>query len=128
MKLKASLVFLSLAIIIFSGCGFLGKKKADFRGTWESSYGDLTMSQKNGKIIGFYTSNSGQLEGTVNADTLEFRWWEGIEKGKPYQEASSRGEGYFVMSPDGKTFSGYWGYGENLDLQSLSGNWTGTRK
>jgi hypothetical protein len=61
-----------------------------------------------------YGGGQGQLRGVVDGDVLLFGW----------QEGSATGRGRLVSAPDGTSFSGSWGYGED---EAGGGQWGGTR-
>jgi Peptidase U49 len=61
-----------------------------------------------------YGGGQGQLRGVVEGDVLRFSW----------EEGSVTGRGRLVVAPDGTSFSGSWGYGDD---DAGGGAWGGTR-
>jgi hypothetical protein len=61
-----------------------------------------------------YGGGQGQLHGVIDGDVLLFSW----------QEGSAMGRGRLVSAPDGTSFSGSWGYGDD---EAGGGQWGGTR-
>lgn len=96
----------------------------DFTGVWDSpEWGEMILGQSYNMVAGIYAYNGGQIEGTVEGQTLWFRWWEGTDYGEPYEHAApgSRGDGYLVLSDGGQGFSGKWRYEGS---SSWNGTWT----
>jgi hypothetical protein len=129
-------VFLIIGMVLF-GCNFLqravttekpGTNTAGLTGMWESQeWGQTQLTQEGNKVRGTYIYHDGQIEGTINGQRIEFRWWEGVAIGQPYESAdpASRGDGYFDVSKDGKTLTGKWRYEGSSEW---SGDWNMTRK
>ncbi len=57
-----------------------------------------------------YQDQAGYVQGSLDGRLLRFRWWENVEIGQPYSQAdkSSRGDGYFTLSEDGRSLKGEW--------------------
>lgn len=73
---------------------------SDFSGDWFTTFGPMTVSQRQAKVQGVYQMNGQEctLSGTITEDgMLRFR----------YQEPVIAGEGWFVLHRFGK-FSGRW--------------------
>jgi hypothetical protein len=90
-------------------------KAPSFVGTWETTFGPMTLAEKDGKLSGYYQTGSqkNEITGTVKDRTFTFT----------YTEPGVTGEGEFVLAADGASFTGKWrpeGAGE-------WGVWTGTR-
>ena len=62
----------------------------------------MTLTQTGTDVAGKYEYNSGTIAGTVPGTTLTGGWTE--------NNGDSKGPIEFVISADGKTFSGWWGY------------------
>lgn len=90
--------------------------RANFGGTWETTYGTMQLTQKGSKVTGGYSTNGGQIMGDVMDNKLQFVWQE---------TNGSSGFGTFTLSEDGSKFSGPWF--SNSDPRTPSGTWTGTR-
>jgi hypothetical protein len=86
-------------------------------GQWKTNWGDMTLTQTGAKVTGTYTFDSGKIEGTVSGNTLTGTWSESPS----YAPPRDAGEVEFVMSADGKSFSGKWRYGSEGDW----GGWDG---
>jgi hypothetical protein len=92
---------------------------ADFTGTWETTYGPLTLTQEeNGTVQGYYTMGGlCSVRGRVNpSGRLVFE----------YVEPSASGEGWFDLSVDGSSFSGEWKAEGSSSWSSWEGYRTGS--
>ena len=89
-------------------------------GTWNSSFGDLTLSQNGNTVSGTYTADNGKISGTLNGHTFTGRWSEA----PTYSGPNDAGPVKFEFSDNWSSFSGKWGY----EGKSLSGNWAGSKK
>jgi len=96
---------------------FAGSSRADdtFAGSWETTFGRMKLTQDGDKVSGFYEMEGRRcsIEGKLERKRFVFS----------YREPNARGEGYFDLSADGRSFAGKWrenGEGEYSD-------WTGTR-
>ncbi len=68
-----------------------------FAGDWDTDFGVLSLRLDRTRILGDYPS--GKLRGEIRDDgNLVFT----------YRDPSERGEGWFRLAADGKTFSGKW--------------------
>lgn len=76
-------------------------------GDWSTNWGDMTLTQTGSKVTGTYTHDQGKISGTVSGNTLTGTWSEDPS----YSPPSDAGEVEFVMSEDGKSFTGKWRYG-----------------
>ena len=87
---------------------------ATWTGTWNSSYGDLKLTQQGSSVTGsyFWAGGPGSLSGTVSGQTLTGR----------FGDPSGTGPMEFTMSTDGLSFTGAWSYDKGGN-----GTWTGTR-
>jgi hypothetical protein len=74
--------------------------ESNFAGTWETTYGLMTLRQDGTRVKGTYVSDgvTNSIEGRVEKGKLTFR----------YQEPGVRGEGYFELAADGQSFTGKW--------------------
>jgi len=91
--------------------------------TWQADVHDIpmTLTQTGTTVAGTYDYNSGTITGTVTGTTLKGVWTE--------DNGQSKGPIEFVISADGKTFSGWWGY-ETDDFAAIKKEapaWTGKR-
>jgi hypothetical protein len=104
----------ALPAVVLLFCAASVHAEEVFTGTWETTFGALTMTQKGKKVTGTYYDGKAKLEGTVSEGKLTFN----------YQEKKEGGEGEFTLSRNGKTFTGRYrvaGTKKWLD-------WNGTRK
>ena len=87
---------------------------ASWSGSWDTTYGKLTLVQTGDQVNGTYDGyGGGKITGRMTGNTLEFEW----------EDSSGKGLGAFVMSADGASFEG--GYGDTTSRTSR-GAWTGT--
>ncbi len=130
------MVSLIIGMLLF-GCNLLQQavtqekpeaRGIDLTGTWESpEWGQTQLTQEGNKVRGTYVYHDGQIEGTIDGQRIEFRWWEGVVVGQPYESAdpASRGDGYFNVSSDGKTLTGQWRYEGSSEW---AGDWNMKKK
>src|SRR5262245_587442 len=71
-----------------------------FAGTWETTYGLMTLTQEGAQAKGFYLLGGKRctIEGQVEKAKLTFR----------YQEPDAKGTGWFELAADGGSFTGRW--------------------
>lgn len=86
-------------------------------GEWDTNWGDMVLTQTGSKVTGSYTYDNGRIDGTVSGNVLSGTWSEAPSYAPPHDA----GEVEFVMSDDGKSFTGKWRYGSEGDW----GNWEG---
>lgn len=88
---------------------------ASFSGRWYSNFGDMRLTQKaDGYTRGeFDYKSGGSVEGKVVGGVFIFDW---IQFGD-FQVGRREvfGKAYLVISDDGLTAEGKWGYGDNYD-------------
>jgi len=90
---------------------------ADFTGRFLTNWGALELKQNGKKVTGSYVVPApGEIEGTVDGDTLTYKWW---------QSNGVWGKGVFKIQDGGKKISGTWGRGIS---QSDGGTWEGERQ
>jgi len=76
-------------------------------GTWRSTYGEMTLSQRRGKVTGSYRYAGGSsIKGEVVGGCFIFR----------YTEPGATGQGFFAVDPSGSLMKGEW-------LQDGSSHW-----
>lgn len=93
---------------------------SNWTGTWNTNYGKLVMERDGDWVIGAYEHNKGKLVGVIKGNTLVGTWSEAPSYNKP----DNAGEFEFIISADGKTFSGKWRRGSSVDWIS---DWKGVR-
>jgi hypothetical protein len=92
-----------------------------FGGTWKSSFGTITVTQKGSRISGEYTHDKGKIEGTLEGNMIRGQWSESPS----YQPPKDAGDFEFTMAADGNSFQGKWRYG--FDSGSWRSGWNGER-
>jgi len=97
--------------------------QANFSGIWETSYGRMVLSQQGNQVMGLYKNNGGKIVGNVVGNKLQGQWQETLLRQETLLNLSSSGEMEFLMSEDGRSFSGQW---RNFDSSDWT-NWTGSR-
>jgi hypothetical protein len=91
-------------------------------GTWNTSFGMMTLTQNGSNVTGSYTNDSGKIEGTLEGNILLGSWSE-----RPsYKPPHDAGDIEFTFSEDGRSFTGTWRYG--FDKQTWNGKWRGTKE
>lgn len=97
---------------------------ASFSGLWYSNFGDLTLTQKpDGQTRGeFDFKTGGAVEGRVEGGVFIFSWVQYGDFQVGRREVSGRA--YLVISDDGLSAQGKWGYGDNYEG---GGIWTATK-
>lgn len=94
----------------------LAASAQDFSGTWETTYGEMTLTQKDSEVRGTYQMGvqTSTIGGKVEKTRLTFT----------YQESDTKGEGWFELSADGQEFQGQWREKDHEAWQP----WIGKRK
>jgi hypothetical protein len=88
----------------------------DYTGRWLTTFGPMELTQSGSQVRGHYLTpdeSECPVQGEVRDGRLEFT----------YQEPHASGEGYFNMSADGSSFSGWW----HPNGSSQWGMWVGGR-
>ena len=134
MKAKHVLVLGIMACLLLVAVGCTGTTPASsstpapsFTGSWMTSWvsGEqdipMTLAQTGSAVSGTYKHNDGTIVGTVEGTTLTGTWTE--------NNGDTKGPFVFVISADGKTFSGWWAYDDEdfAAIRKESPTWTGTR-
>jgi hypothetical protein len=94
--------------------------KFTWEGEWQSNWGNISLQQKGNVVTGTYTHDSGRINAVVSGNKLVGTWSEAPS----YKPNSDAGNIEFIMSDDGRTFSGSWGYGPTL----TGGSWKGSKR
>ncbi len=121
LKLMAMCLVIPLlgAVSIDGGANYdLGKYT--WEGEWDSNWGHMVLTQSGNVVTGTYTHDSGRINAVVSGNKLIGTWSEAPS----YAPDRDAGDIEFIMSADGKTFSGSWGYGSSL----AGGSWTGSKR
>lgn len=87
--------------------------ESTFAGTWETTYGPMTLTQEGNKVRGQYVMEGDKcsIEGTVEKNRLTFI----------YREPDVEGEGWFELAEDGKSFAGKWREKEATEWSAWQG-------
>lgn len=121
MRRLVSLLLVLMAAACSSGtAGYVVKPdyfqlSHSFTGTWDSEWGEMTLTQRGTYVAGAYTRFNG-VKGTINGklegNLLRFSWEEkgDLTKG----QLTRRGRGFFNLSRDGKKLRGRWGYDNSM--------------
>lgn len=97
----------------------------NIEGNWGSSEGDIRFRQQGNRVAGRYTSDNGEIVGSLDNDRLRGYWIENHSNKRCNSPKNGRyywGRLEFRFSGD--SFSGRWGYCDD----AFSANWTGQRK
>jgi len=86
------------SFFLFSTAGFC--QQFSWTGTWDTTFDKLYLVQDGKDVTGYYEHDSGKLSGSVNGNQLVGTW---------HESGNDTGQLRFVMSMDGKAFSGNWG-------------------
>jgi hypothetical protein len=124
------LAVMACLLLVAAGCtGIPGAAPAtpSFTGKWMTTWlaGEhdipMTLTQTGSAVTGTYEYSDGTITGTVQGTTLTGTWTE--------SNGDSKGPVVFVISADGKTFSGWWAHdGEDFAaIQKEQPTWTGKR-
>ncbi len=89
-------------------------------GTYESTFGTVTISHNGNSVSGTYTADNGKISGIMNGHIFVGTWSEA----PTYKGPSDAGKVQFEFSDDWTSFTGKWGY----QGRSLSNDWSGKRK
>lgn len=116
-----------LVVVVLSSKDEKEESKATFTGTWDTSYGKMTLTQSGNQVNGSYDYKGGStIEGAIDATSgmLHFKWQEPTIDGVP----GRHGIGKFKLSSDGNSFIGDWNYILS-DGKSIGngGGWSGKR-
>ncbi|MFQ5570614.1 MAG: hypothetical protein ACE5G0_13105 [Rhodothermales bacterium] len=98
-----------------------GGSLCSFSGTWDSSWGTMTLTQDGASVTGTYTHDEGRIEGTIINGVLIGTWTEAPSRTPP----NDAGDVELTLSADCMEFSGSWRYGST---GTWNGGWTGTRQ
>ncbi len=92
----------------------------NWAGTWQSPWGKMTMVQNGNKVSGTYEHDNGKITGTVAGNKFTGAWSEA----PAYTPPDDAGDVEFILSADGKIFTGRWRYGKKGEWQT---GWDGQR-
>ncbi len=83
-----------------------------FAGRWNTTYGPLIITQSGSNLTGSYYNGKASLKGTMIGKRLDYIW----------RESTGSGNGSFVLSNNGNSFSGFWTAGSSTKMP-----WNGSR-
>ncbi|MBL0306397.1 MAG: hypothetical protein IPQ25_10270 [Chitinophagaceae bacterium] len=89
-------------------------------GVWQSQWGKMTMVQNGNKVSGTYEHDNGKITGTVTGNKFTGTWSEA----PGYKPPNDAGDVEFILSADGKNFTGRWRYGKKGEWQT---GWNGQK-
>ena len=89
-----------------------------FTGTWNTSFGKMTLSQSGKKVTGDYDYHGGTVEGEIRGDGKLYLTW-------TQKDPDKKGKGVFTLNRN--SFSGTWDYTLRDGSSSGGGGWSGTR-
>jgi hypothetical protein len=67
-----------------------------FEGVWETTFGPVTLTQDQDRVVGTYANHQAHLSGKLRENKLIFT----------YREPRETGEGWFALAADGQSFRG----------------------
>ncbi|MFH1566417.1 MAG: hypothetical protein ABIL09_00340 [Gemmatimonadota bacterium] len=97
-------------------------------GTWDSTWGELTLKQDGDAVAGRYATDNGEIVGRIAGRALEGYWIEdnaGVRCDAARNGRYYWGRVHLELSDDLSTFKGPWGYCDGAMDQS---DWSGTRR
>ncbi|MBL4844154.1 MAG: hypothetical protein JKY65_01400 [Planctomycetes bacterium] len=103
-----------LCVVLTPAIGQERPAEPDFTGSWSSTFGTLVLTRDGVLLRGTYGGGGvSTLVGTLEGRKLVFR----------YTEVGARGEGWFQLAANSRSFSGKW----RPDGTDAWADWTGTR-
>lgn len=122
-RVSAAWIVLAVFITLCAGCASQKEKEKDspnaaqdLSGTWKTNFVNLHLMQAGKTVSGTYDYEGGTLEGTIAGKRLDYTW---------NQTNGKKGRGYFIISDDGKSIAGRYGYNDD---DSGGGEWKGTKE
>ncbi|MEQ1606099.1 MAG: hypothetical protein ABL999_14645 [Pyrinomonadaceae bacterium] len=97
------------------------KQSTKWEGQWQSTWGNISITQAGNSITGTYEHDNGRIVGTIVGNKIVGTWSEG----PTFTAPDDAGDLEFTLSADGSGFTGRWRYGSNGAWQTKE--WTGTR-
>lgn len=108
----------------------VGERSGDnFAGTWNTDYGQMTLSMSNSQTSGTYTTDNGRIQGSVSGQTLNGYW---IEDGSARKCSTAKqgsfhwGRIQYTLGSNGRKFNGQWSYCDD-PITGSSGAWNGNQ-
>lgn len=97
-----------------------GGGSCSWAGTWDTNFGQMTLSEATGFVTGTYAFDDGTINGAVSGNQLTGSWAEQPS----YKPPNDSGGFALTISGDCNSFTGTWGYGS---ASTGGGIWQGTR-
>ncbi|MGB9590598.1 MAG: hypothetical protein ACP5QG_08040 [candidate division WOR-3 bacterium] len=104
----------SLVTFMLLACRGNSDRYPDFSGMWDTPFGYMQIVQERDRVKGKYRSELGSLDGRIKGDTLYFVW----------NDPDGSGDGFFVLSADGKAIDGAYRRQGEADWE---GGWWGVK-
>lgn len=92
-----------------------------FTGTWDTSFGKMTLTQSGTSVSGSYDYYGGKLQGTLEGNILKCTW------SQSHDGVARKGKCSFELASDGNSFSGGWNYILSDGSDGNGGGWGGKR-
>ena len=102
---------------------------AAFSGSWASEWGKMALTQSGAKLSGTFAFKNGRISAQVQGGTAVGYWMQdssGRRCDSEYAGTYYWGQGRWTLSPDGRSFSGLWGYCNDAPSSAWAGRRTGT--
>lgn len=94
----------------------------DCTGIWITSLGLMKLVQEGEAVTGSYTTDNGEIQGTLRGNVLEGHWIEDDSAERCAEPRNGRYHwGRIELRFEGNRFSGKWGYCEGSFQGELSG-------
>jgi uncharacterized Zn-binding protein involved in type VI secretion len=118
-KIKGIFSLILTVMVLFSGFSYIYAAEYSWEGSWDTTFGTMTLTQSGNRVTGTYTWDDGKITGTVDGNTLTGTWSDGKTGAAP----NGSGDIVFTMAADGKSFTGIYKYGST----GSGYTWNGTR-
>lgn len=117
---------MAVCLFLFLALGLANSPKtasgeSTIEGTYDSNFGNMTLTIKGNKVAGSYTHDGGKIEGMMDGNKIVGRWSEA----PTYKPPHDAGEFEFIFPADKKSFAGKWRYG--YGGKEWSGDWHGAK-
>lgn len=115
-KMDIAKIFLALALLCMLISPIQG---CTWNGRWDTTFGEMVLTQSGNTVTGKYTSSDGYIQGTVYGNVLIGTWYES-SRAPP----NNAGDVQLTIDWNCYSFSGNWRYGSFGDWD---GSWNGNR-
>jgi pimeloyl-ACP methyl ester carboxylesterase len=89
----------------------------NWTGAWQTSWGEMVLSQTWNQVNGTYPHDSGRITGTVSGSDLTGTWSEGPS----YSPPNDAGDMQLTIAADCNSFTGIWRYGSSGGWSNIPG-------